>query len=388
MKVLWLAQHPIPSTQVTHPASWITALAEELSERGVTLTIITTGKRLNKNVQEYDLGTYKVIALNMPSGYLDVVTLFNLRIRILKDYVSKISHEFDIIHAHGTERQFASALESNHIKIPALISIQGLIFQCKKYIKDFVTIRRAMWEISSFYEKREIIRNKYFVCRTHWDKASILSLNPNAKIFEIWELMRHPFYEAEVKLGENILFSGGNNDLKGFTRCLKVFDSLLKNNDLKLHIIGKCNWQDVKKVQKKHLLHNLNRTNIILHGVVSSEQIIDLYNDCFCLYHPSMIDNSPNSICEAQLAGLPVVATNTGGVSSLIDDKVTGFLLGNNINADIETINSLKKNKSLQNLIAREAQGIAKERHNIKTIINNVTTMYKYLIDEVGKSSL
>ena len=43
--------------------------------------------------------------------------------------------------------------------------------------------------------------------------------------------------------------------------------------------------------------------------------------------HTSYSDNSPNAVCEAQYLGLPVIATDTGGVVSLFSDSYDGDML-------------------------------------------------------------
>jgi glycosyltransferase involved in cell wall biosynthesis len=60
-------------------------------------------------------------------------------------------------------------------------------------------------------------------------------------------------------------------------------------------------------------------------GVVSRNQMLDLYQtaDLFCL--PSHGDNSPLSVLEAMSCGLPIVATKVGG----IPEQVTETLLQN-----------------------------------------------------------
>jgi glycosyltransferase involved in cell wall biosynthesis len=46
--------------------------------------------------------------------------------------------------------------------------------------------------------------------------------------------------------------------------------------------------------------------------------------DIFCLASDS--EGMPNALLEAMAAGLPVVASNVGGVGEIIDDRVTGLL--------------------------------------------------------------
>ena len=41
---------------------------------------------------------------------------------------------------------------------------------------------------------------------------------------------------------------------------------------------------------------------------------------------PSAIENSPNSLCEAQILGIPVVASYCGGTPSLVKEGETGYM--------------------------------------------------------------
>ena len=47
------------------------------------------------------------------------------------------------------------------------------------------------------------------------------------------------------------------------------------------------------------------------------------------------MDNSPNSLCEAMAVGMPVIASNIGGIPSLIDDEVNGLLFKVNDSNDL-----------------------------------------------------
>jgi glycosyltransferase involved in cell wall biosynthesis len=46
-----------------------------------------------------------------------------------------------------------------------------------------------------------------------------------------------------------------------------------------------------------------------------------------CLVLPSHSEAFPNVILEAMASGVPVVATRTGGIPSLVQDGTTGFLV-------------------------------------------------------------
>ena len=104
--------------------------------------------------------------------------------------------------------------------------------------------------------------------------------------------------------------------------------------------------------------------------------------------HPSYIDNSPNSICEAQIMGLPVIACNAGGVSSLIEDKETGYLVPTN---SPHNIVSLVKEYSISsskfNLVGKKAKIIAEKRHNKNDIKTATINLYRKLLDDNNRNS-
>ncbi|MXV52126.1 glycosyltransferase [Pedobacter sp. HMF7647] len=379
MKVLWLAPHPLPNNDTNgkrmHPAPWITSLAEELALRGVEITIVTTLKRMNHEIQEFDMGAYKLVILNVPSGKIDTLTLFKTRIGKLQNYISNVAGNFDLVHVHGTEHQYATSLSG--ISIPYVISIQGLLYQYKKYISDRFTQRRLLWELGAMYEKNEIRKADNFMCRTHWDSGSVRSLNKSARIFTVWEMIRSEFYQGIKTTGSDILFSGGANSLKGLPRALRAFNEVLNKVDKKLHVIGGgCKWEFVEEVRIRYGLQNIRKDNVILHGGVSAGKIMELYTDCYCLYHPSLIDNSPNSVCEAQLAGLPVVATNTGGLSSLINHGVTGLLLDSDVKNDAGTLLKLWFDNQQRQTISENARSVALLRHDKNSITQQVIEAY------------
>jgi len=387
MKVLWLAPHPIPNENGMHPAPWITTLANKLHERGVSLTILTTGKKLKLPMTEFDLGTYKLIIIKVPSGYIDVVTFFSKRIDLISDYLRLNSNKFDLIHVHGTEQQYASSIirvKKKGIHIPYVISIQGLLFKYKQFINDKLTIRRIMWELGSLFEKNEIKKSNNFFCRTSWDMNAVRELNPDAKVYEVWEMLRSEFSQfADINFSAtDILFSGGSNSLKGLDRALRTFDKFAKEHNSVLNVIGNCSWNYIADIKSKYNLQHLNSDNVKLHGLVDSAAIIQIFKSSFCLYHPSLIDNSPNSVCEAQLFGLPVLASKVGGVGSLIQDGITGILLPVEHSDDFLALDGLFKNDTLRKSISKSARLIALERHNNDSIVDNVISGYKDVINQ------
>ena len=385
-KVIWVAPYPIElaksdiKNRPMHSAPWVTALAQGLKTL-VDLTIISTSSKIKKNESFSNNGiTFHFI--KTPSPLIDFLLLFNGTLINLRRFLFKNNFsEYDIVHFHGTEHQYAYAFKD--VKIPKVISIQGLLHKSYIYNKE-VNYNYFNWRILKKYEIREIKQHQNFICRTHWDKKSVVDLNEKAITFENWEPLRQEFFNDACSYNSNnLVYIGGLVTMKGIKEVLIMFKYLSeKQNKFTLTICGKGNIDKLKKLQDKYGVSKY-ADRIIYKGRLNADELLQLYKKSFCLIHPTYIDNSPNSVCEAQVAGLPVIASNVGGVSSLINHTKTGILVERYQTLEIaEWIIKLKENKDLYDVISSTSRRECRERHNEQSIINKTLTIYNAIIND------
>lgn len=93
----------------------------------------------------------------------------------------------------------------------------------------------------------------------------------------------------------------------------------------------------------------------VYHGSKYGEDKYAFYRDADVFVLPSYTEAFPVSILEAMQFGLPVVASNVGGVSAEVEDGVTGYLLGG-------------KQPIMLNTFRPDAHEIA---NKLETLINN-----------------
>ena len=119
---------------------------------------------------------------------------------------------------------------------------------------------------------------------------------------------------------------------------------------------------------------------IQLLGIKNANEIVNLLNETRIYVHPSYIDNSPNSLCEAQLLGVPSIATNVGGISSLIENGENGYLVSSNDPYFLAArIIQLLNDRSLLLKISKNAREKAWERHSKEKILNQLIDTYKII---------
>ena len=86
-------------------------------------------------------------------------------------------------------------------------------------------------------------------------------------------------------------------------------------------------------------------------------------------------------MCEAQLVGCPVVSTNVGGISSLIEDGIDGFLIPSNDPYMMAwKLLNLYKDKQLNQIVASKGQERAKVRHNKERVVKELIDIYDKIL--------
>lgn len=66
--------------------------------------------------------------------------------------------------------------------------------------------------------------------------------------------------------------------------------------------------------------------NVEVYGAIDEVAKLKLFAQAHIFILPSHVENLPNTVLEAMAAGLPVVATQVGGVPDLVQEEINGFL--------------------------------------------------------------
>ena len=314
----------------------------------------------------------------------------------------------DIIQIFGSEWNFG--LIKEYTNIPIIIHVQGFwpeyrnssfppgtskkdyIFE--RWYKPTSIFRRCLIEKASenrALREEKILRiNENFFGRTRWDKAIIKLYNKQARYFYCSEALRTAF-STEVrrwnyKPDSNFTFItiGGGHVLKGYDLVLRT-SKLLKDNsgiNFKWLLCGPTKGQ-ISLFEKRTNI-KCEDVSVFPLGKCSAEELKEKLLNANIYIHTSYIDNSPNSVCEAQYLGLPVIATNVGGTSSLFsDDYPSDMLVPTNDPYYLASkIIELCNDKTKINKMAECNYMVARQRHNDDNIYNSLINAYNKIIYE------
>jgi glycosyltransferase involved in cell wall biosynthesis len=333
----------------------------------------------------------------------------------LNSYITNVVSDFepDIIQIFGSENPFGLIVKQQNK--PVIIHIQGYSFVCQgkwfkgiskweqfRYasLKDLLLMRGCYNDYFTFRKKAEteafIIKNsKYFMGRTNFDKGIVSLISPGSKYFHCEEFIRKEFFENrwnfphQNKITCVSILKG--TSYKGIDLLVEALLILKKYSTVsfKFKICGVSANEEIIRIIKKKYKKEINLIDIEFLGNLTANDLVKQLCSSNFYIHPSYIENSPNSICEAMALGMPIIATDVGGVSSMIEDKVEGILVQEGepyslAGAIVDLTNNYEKAIEL-GCVARKKAFI---RHQPDDILKNLLKIYEEIIYEDGRKDL
>ncbi len=413
INVLWITNILLPDIceklGLAKPfvGGWMFALSKYLSsQKDVSLSIASV----------YDGTEIKEIIVNNITYFLlPIKEVLNVEAskKIWND-VNNSSHP-DVIHIHGTEFPYGLSYIKSNGADKCVISIQGLTSVYTRYFlggltKDEIDYNTSLYDKvrkNTLYDQQlqmkkrgeieveYIKRAKNIIGRTDWDKDHVWAVNPDAKYYFCNETLREGFYTKIWNYEQcekySIFLSQGMVPLKGIHQTIKALPLILKFfPETKIYIGGKNIIQYdsfrekltrgpyaryISNLIKKYGVEN----KVIFLGGLDEEKMIDRYLKSNVFICPSSIENSPNSLGEAQILGVPVVSAYCGGVPNMIDNKKTGFLYRyEEIESLAHIVCDIFENSSNEELSNNEREA-GHKRHNIHNNGQTLKEIY-YLI--------
>jgi glycosyltransferase involved in cell wall biosynthesis len=185
---------------------------------------------------------------------------------------------------------------------------------------------------------------------------------------------------------KTLLFVGRFDKLKGGDTALIAFRRLLElDHRLKLIFVGPdvgLTSADGSRIHfnefQNSLFSEAQRQNIDYLGKLPRIDISALRNRAMLTIVVSRWENQPNTVLEAMVQGCPVIAFDTGGISEIIEDNVSGLLAHrDDVDDFCRKVLSLVNNPSKARQLGANARRSVTERHSVQRLATQVVALYR-----------
>lgn len=243
--------------------------------------------------------------------------------------VNKI--KFDIIHAHYAHPPgFVAVLLAKIVKKTVIITCRGSDIHeyTEKNYPDKLRRERVLYAIKNA---------DYLTCVSNFLSEKIVSLGiddtkvevvPNGVNSEMFYPIKIAVAREKLKLPLDkkiILNVGMLTPIKGTIYLINAFADIIKKNDgLFLIIIGHGPLRS--ELENKVRTLNLNRY-VRFVSFVPNEELVFWFNAADLFVLPSLGEGFGIVLIEALSCGLPIVASNVGGIPEIINESNLGILI-------------------------------------------------------------
>ena len=358
MKVLWLCNIIIPeiakalNEEIIPYGGWLSSLVTNLKQKAEIIVCFPyIGGDSAVQGETEGIRYY---------GYIESADNTNVFISLIQKYTP------DLIQIWGTEYKhtldMVNAADQMNMIDRVVIHIQGLVSIYGKYHyycglperickygslsewknRNTIEDQKNEFEKRGQYEIEALKKVHHVMGRTDWDEACTKQINPHVTYHFCNESLRDSFYRNQWDISKckkhSIFVSQSSYPIKGFHLMLEAMPLILERfPDTMLYTTGYKpkspeNWKQLLRQQSysKYILNQLDQYHVHDHvafiGFLDEKKMCEQYLKSNVFVSPSSIENSSNSIGEAMILGLPVVASDVGGVKNLLEHNREGYI--------------------------------------------------------------
>lgn len=357
-----------------HTIKW----ANELVKKGFNIYLF--GFDASKNEKYHNLvrhETFSVPNWIISRGFGSFIKIYYL-LSIPKIYKILKKIQPNIIHSHyASSYGILGAFTTFH---PIVVSVWGsdvFSFPDQSFLHKIVlkfVLNRADYILST---------SQFMMQRTKEFTSKEIRVTPFGVDLDIFCKNKKNQYD-EIVIGT----TKGLEKQYGIEFLIKAFARLVnKYSDIKLKLLIIGDGSLRKEMEK--LTADLKISSFVnFTGFVSNEKIPEYLNTIDIYVAVSIYDDESFgvAIVEAQACEIPVVVSDAGGLSEVISNGVTGFVVPKM--DSIKTADAIDKlicDKNLRESFGRAGRERMEKLFEINSTVNNMVDIYKMILEEKGQ---
>ena len=303
--------------------------------------------------------------------------------RKLKQVVTR--YQIQIIHTHGSQDSWASALafRKKGSEFPICIRTRHNLFPIRDHIFNRWLYGRFFNHIICISEQiRKDCRAKPYI------NAENLSVIHSAIAPE---KLRSVSEDEKTQLRQTLgikdeLVIGTMARLrpeKGLDVLLRAMQTVVKKiKSAKLLIVGEGSMRDalVNETRRLSLTDKVIFAGF-LHDTTPALDVMDIF------VMPSLSEGLGTALMEAAARGLPIIASQVGGILDIIEHNVSGILVKpNDPDSLAQAILMVASNRELARSLGATAQKLAIQSFSVERLVKDTEALYLSLLERISHS--
>lgn len=412
-KILWLTGIVTPEASELIDApkipfgGWVSQMINNLSKLNtyeIGVAMKSSSKKLI--IRQHNDVTYYYLPRSIKNK-------FDVNIEDCKEVLNHFQP--DLLHAEGCEQKYTNTFLKNW-KGKNVISMQGILNGYEPYENGGLNLHKYLFSFnfknlvfaSLLFINKKIVFDKRLkiekdsikmadniLGRTNWDRANSYFFNRNANYFHCARILRPSFYKIKQdpkNIYKHTVFLGNSAQLRKGAHFVLEAINLLKDEfpDLKLFIAGQKFENNIKDwktyfgyrafLHRKLMKLNLTK-NVKFLGVLQEKQMAEQLSKMHVYVMSSTIENSPNTLGEAMIMGVPCITSYNGGVGDMaIDEKEALHYRANDPRMLAYQIKRIFDDENLANRLRINAIKRANFTHDINKNLNDLLNCYQSIL--------
>jgi glycogen(starch) synthase len=371
-------------------------LSKNLAKKGVKVYVVTCdfpGTPAHEVIDGVDV--YRIDSYKNPSpDFATWVYMMNLNMQ--KEaalIVNKLAGKLDLFHAHDWLVATAGIGLKHVFRKPLLVTMHSTEIGRRDGLHT--STERMIHETEAWltYEAWKVICcSDYMVSHVKWafglpeDKLVMVTNGVNTNVYdgigkEDLRSFRNRFASPEEKI---VLYVGRLVYEKGIHVLINAVPKVLEKVNAKFIILG----SGYMKEQLSNIVRSMRLENKVLFmGFVDEETLLKLQKCADVSVVPSLFEPFGIVALEAMAAKSPVVASDTGGLSEIVDHDSTGFkAYPNNPDSLAWGITKILLDENYKNHIRDNAYRKVQEKYDWERIAEQTKRIYESVLSKYSKS--
>jgi len=393
MRIALLSVHGDPKLQAGGKDAggmniYIREVVEKLINSNVEVDVFTRDHN-RKNEIEGHFTNVNVNYIKAGESYIDKVGIFDhidQFVEGVNEFKKLKNIQYDLIFAHYWLSGVASLKLKKIWNIPVITTFHTMQeIKQEAFPFNIDDPQRETQEKLVSQESDALVvwskHEKNFIASNYKVDPKKIYIIPPGVDLELFKPIDQKEAREEINIQDDlkvILFVGRLERLKGLDTLLEAL-SMIDQEKINLLVVGGlynisevtrlkklCN--DFNLLEKVHFIGSINRTDLKYY-----------YNSSDICVLPSYYESFGLSALEAAACGVPVVASKKGGLSSIVIDKKTGYLLQWRCPGPfVEKLEILLQSKDLRKSMGKNARQHA-EKLNWDESINSLKHLFNKL---------